>query len=50
VSFTATPITPLLGTRVESDKATLLGGAHAGEMCALLEQRGARDGGGLAQL
>jgi alpha-ketoglutarate-dependent taurine dioxygenase len=38
--FTATDLTPLIGTRIEADKATVLDGSRADELRALLEQRG----------
>ncbi|HEX7857037.1 MAG TPA: TauD/TfdA family dioxygenase [Sphingobium sp.] len=40
MSFTAHDITPRIGTRIEADKATLLGGEHATHIRELLEQRG----------
>jgi alpha-ketoglutarate-dependent taurine dioxygenase len=40
MAFIASELTPLIGTRIETDKATLLGGDRAGELRALLEARG----------
>lgn len=40
MSFQATDLTPRIGTRVDADKALLMGGAHSRELRALLEQRG----------
>jgi alpha-ketoglutarate-dependent taurine dioxygenase len=40
VSFTTTELTPLIGTRVETDRDILLSGKHAGKIRELLEQRG----------
>jgi alpha-ketoglutarate-dependent taurine dioxygenase len=40
MTFTATALTPLIGTRIEADKAELLSGARAEELRSLLEQRG----------
>jgi alpha-ketoglutarate-dependent taurine dioxygenase len=40
MSFGTTELTPLIGTRIDADKATLLSGNHAAELRELLEQRG----------
>jgi alpha-ketoglutarate-dependent taurine dioxygenase len=40
MAFTAKSLTPRIATEIRSDKATLLGGAHATEIRELLEQRG----------
>jgi alpha-ketoglutarate-dependent taurine dioxygenase len=40
VSFSPSDIRPRIGTRIDTDKATLLGGENAGDIRALLEQRG----------
>src|SRR5581483_9126052 len=39
-TFTATELTPIIGSRIDADPGTLLSGAHAGEIRALLEERG----------
>jgi alpha-ketoglutarate-dependent taurine dioxygenase len=39
-TFQTTELTPLIGTRIDTDKATLVGGARAEELRALLEARG----------
>lgn len=38
--FAATHLTPLIGTRIDTDPQTLIGGSHAREIRELLEQRG----------
>lgn len=40
MSFVATNISPRIGTRIETDKATLVTGTHAAEIRELLELRG----------
>ncbi|MFT3968249.1 MAG: TauD/TfdA family dioxygenase [Sphingobium sp.] len=40
MAFAAHDISPRIATRIESDKPTLLSGAHAAEIRELLEQRG----------
>jgi alpha-ketoglutarate-dependent taurine dioxygenase len=40
VPFTVTALSPLVGSRVDSDKQTLLDGSRAAELRELLEQRG----------
>jgi alpha-ketoglutarate-dependent taurine dioxygenase len=40
MSFATTELTPLIGTRIDADKTTLLSGNHAAELRELLEQRG----------
>jgi len=40
VTFRTTDLKPLIGTRIEADKAGLLDGSHAGELRELLEMRG----------
>ena len=40
MTFQASPIKPLIGTRIDADKATLLGGSKAQELRELLEMRG----------
>lgn len=40
MSFTATALTPVIGTQIEIDKHALLSGAHAAELRRLLEERG----------
>lgn len=40
MTFRTTDLTPLIGTRVDAGKATLLDGTKAGDLRALLEQRG----------
>lgn len=38
--LTAMPLTPRIGSEILADVDTLLGGAHAGEIRRLLEERG----------
>lgn len=40
MTFQTTPIKPLIGTRIDADKATLLHGSRAQELRELLEMRG----------
>lgn len=40
MAFEAHALTPRIGTEIKTDVATLLSGSHAGEIRALLEQRG----------
>lgn len=40
MDFTVTALSPLVGSRVDSDKQTLLDGSKAAELRELLEQRG----------
>jgi alpha-ketoglutarate-dependent taurine dioxygenase len=40
MGFKVTPLRPRIGAELETDKATLLSGAHAAEIRELLEQRG----------
>ena len=40
MTLQTTDLTPLIGTRIDADKATLLGGTRAEELRALLEARG----------
>lgn len=40
MTFQTTDLTPLIATRIDTDKATLLSGERAGELRNLLEQRG----------
>ena len=40
MNFSTTDLTPLIGTEVRTDRATLLGGSIAQDIRALLEQRG----------
>lgn len=40
MTFEAKPLTPRIATQVDSDAQTLMGGSHAKEIRALLEQRG----------
>jgi alpha-ketoglutarate-dependent taurine dioxygenase len=40
LTFTATELTPLIGTRIDCSKDTVLGGSNAAEFRLLLEQRG----------
>jgi hypothetical protein len=40
MTFTATALNPLIGTRIDADKATLLDGGRAEELRELLEARG----------
>jgi alpha-ketoglutarate-dependent taurine dioxygenase len=41
MNFEPVALSPRIGSRIDTDAATLLGGAHAGEIRELLEQRGA---------
>lgn len=40
MAFSATELKPLIGSRIDADKAALLDGSMAGELRSLLEQRG----------